>query len=147
MTVPKCVGCGESVVDGAAVAYGTITGVYRCGGGYCKANTAFVHRGHYRSPGSTLERTEAEKYVIDKLMSFLTGDTPYRVGVVLLSYASELPDDACRIAGGFAMGNADLANAVDTIQMIKRLRGLADELEALAKGNMPLPVQRGGVDG
>lgn len=144
MTAPKCAGCGELVVSRPALVYGAITGVYRCGGGYCEKNKAFIHQGVYRAPDSALERTAAEKFATEKLAECLTDDGPYRTGVLLLSYASELADKDCRIAGGFAMATVNLESAVDLIHMMKRLRGLADEIEALVNGRRPLPLQGGG---
>lgn len=140
----KCVGCGADVVSTAALKYGAITGVYRCGGGYCRGNMAFLHQGAYRSPDSSLERTEAEKFVVGELGRFLADDQPYRVGVLLLSYTGpEGPDDT-HIAGGLAMGDVNVHSAYDLVQMIKRLRGLADELDAMVQGKKPLPLQAGG---
>lgn len=143
MTVPKCVGCGEDVVSRPALSYGAITGVYRCGGGYCVKTQAFIHKGAYRSPGSVLERTAAEKFVISQMTSFLGPDHPYRVGVVLLSYADG-GDGNTRIAGGLAMSEVNAGSAADFVEMIGRLRGLANELEAIVHGRLPLPLQGGG---
>ena len=90
-----------------------------------------------------LERTTAEKYVIDELGGFLSGDQPYRVGFLLLSYADP-GDGQSRIAGGLAMNEVNVGSAIDLVMMIKRLRGLADELDGIVAGRRPLPVQGGG---
>lgn len=143
MTAPKCVGCGEDVVSPPALSLGKIMGVYRCAGGYCAKSSAFIHKGAYRSPGSVLERTPAEKFVVEHMTRFLGPEHPYRVGVLLLSYADG-GDGYTRIAGGLAVSDINAGSEADFFEMIKRLRGLADEMEALASGKRPLPLQGGG---
>jgi hypothetical protein len=143
VTVWKCAGCGADVVSQSALSYGKITGVYRCAGGYCSKGQPFLHKGAYRSSGSLLERTVDEKFVIGQLADFLGPEQRYRAGVLLLTYADGR-DGNTRIAGGFAMSELNAGSAADFVEMIKRLRGLADELEALAQGKRSLSLQGGG---
>lgn len=89
------------------------------------------------------DRTDAEQLIYKTLDELLAPATPYRVGVLLLSYPSPDPEDDCRIAQAVAMKSVDFATALDTVIMVRSLRDLADRLEKTVKGELPPPSQEG----
>lgn len=90
------------------------------------------------------ELTEAEKFVSAQLAAALKEGERFRVGVMLLTYASGTPDADCRIAQAVMLKSPDLASAMDLILMIRALRGLADHLDKLTRGEVkPGPMEPG----
>ncbi len=89
------------------------------------------------------ERSEAAAYVIAQLKTMIGGDSPYRVGVLMLTHAPTDGQSDCRIAQGVMLNGSHEAAAVDTVILIRALRDLAFSLEKTVRGETPLPSQEG----
>lgn len=91
---------------------------------------------------SEADYTTAQRYVIRELNRVI-GSGSFRTGVLLLSYPSEVPGDDCRFVHAVAMRQLTAESALDLVMLIRRLRVLADEVQATVDGIS----KSGGVDG
>lgn len=84
--------------------------------------------------------TDAQKQVHAELQRLLGEDTPWLAAAVLVTYKAEGagPRDI-NIANAIGMRGTTIESALGIVQMIQRLRGLADELQAVVDGMRPLP--------
>lgn len=75
--------------------------------------------------------TEASKFVVQQLAAMVAPETPYRVGVLLLTHPGVDGVSDCRIAQGVVLKTEELArSALDLATVPRALRELADEIEA-----------------
>lgn len=85
--------------------------------------------------------TDAQHFIIERLRGMVGGKQPYRTGVLVLSYPATESGQDCRIASGIVMAEATKESALDIVLLVRRLRGLADELEATVEEKLPIPDQ------
>lgn len=87
-----------------------------------------------------VELTSAQMFVHAELAKLLAPGSRWRAGAIILSYRTEAASDReCNIANAIGMQNEGCA--LDIVMLIKRLRGLANELEEVVQGKRPLPAQ------
>ena len=93
------------------------------------------------TPGGTEQQphTPAELRIHAELARLLAPDTGFRAGVLVLTYKRDPAAEGLNFATTVQMTGLD--TALDVVMMIRRLRGLADELEAVVKGQAPLPKE------
>jgi hypothetical protein len=84
--------------------------------------------------------TERQADVHEELRQLLER-TDYRMGALVLTCAPEPGKGDVRIVGVVGMKEVDTRLAPDLVALPKRLRQIADEIEALVQGKAPLPEQ------
>lgn len=90
--------------------------------------------------------TRVEKFCANEVKRLIADDTEWRSATVIVTYKLAV-DGPREVRIGNAIGlKAKTPEqiedaALDLVQLIKRLRSLADELEEMADGRRPLPEQ------
>lgn len=85
------------------------------------------------------QHTPAERRVMAELARLLGPETGFRAGVLVLTYKRDPAEEGLNFASTIQVAGKDAA--LDAVMLIRRLRMLADELEAVVKGRQPLPKE------
>lgn len=86
---------------------------------------------------------EMKKRIATELWRVLENG-PYRAGTLVLTMEPNEPNEPgqhVRILSAVMMNGIGKEQAVDMVLMIRYLRDLANDIEAVVKGNAPLPEQ------